>query len=201
MPVSQKQTIAGKAQNVKIGEVTVTVPLLADCAEFIQSPQVADEKGAPAVDADGLPIYADARANWLQSAIFAYVKSGARNKLAPNSADVKPGLVIPSNWDEFTAESGGNGTDALAIIREARAAFAAWISTQGKSEKVMQALTLLFANPKALMIQGEGQKAKFAEFLDAFSESLTPDQMARFARPLTQLAEACATDADDWSAE
>lgn len=199
MPVSKKNA-AKKYETV--GTVAVTVPTLADIAAFIASPITGHDTGTAEAPGSGLPIYASKEANWLQDAIFAAVKAGARNKLISETATVKPGLIIPSTWAEFTAESEGNKGEALAIIREAKAAFAAWLGAQGKSDKIMQALTLLFGNRAALKTQGAAQKAKFLEFLEAFIATLDEAQESRFERHLTALMEAAtaADDGDDWAA-
>jgi len=183
--VSKTDSVAGKKQRVKVGEVAITVPTIEDVLEFVGSAKVTGEE-------DGLPVYSDDRANFLQSAILAYVKAGARNKLIPGTATVKDGLKIPTNWEELCAEAerGGNG-QALKIYAEAKAAFADWISKQGKSQATQNLLISLFNNKQALIMQAPDMKAKVKPYFEEFANSLDEETLERLQRPIEAVLEGC----------
>lgn len=206
MSVSKKDKTPGSktlGKYVPVGSVAVTIPTLEDIKDIVNSATITGrDTGTEQSPGTGLPTYADDKANWIQEAIFSYVKGVARNRLIPESATVKDGLVIPATWAEFTAESAGNGGEALAILREAKAAFAAWLAKSGKSDAMQAALNTMFGNRAALAVQDQKRKDKFKEFLEGFASELTEEQLIRFERPLQNLMDACEpiADADDWAA-
>ena len=151
MEVKKRSAKAGE-KSIRVGEVAVFVPVKEDfISELVKAEQAKDDKGQPAVTEDGLPLYNDDKANFVQQAIFAYVKAAARNKLESGTATPKAGLKIAETWDELTAEgTPGNGAAALQLLREVRTAFAEWVAKQGKSEGVQKALNTYFSNKGAL---------------------------------------------------
>ena len=202
--MSFKQIVLDVSQKVngafaKVGEMTVHVPLLADCMAFINAEQKKDEKGQ-LVEEEGLPVYTDDRANWLQGAILAMVKAQARNKLVPKTATVKDGLKIAETWEELTAEGVRDGA-GLAIARECKAAFGEWLAKQGLSEKASATLNILFGNRDALMLQTNGIKGKTKARVESFAESLEPEILEKFTRPITRVLEACEPTPEDAEAE
>lgn len=197
MPVNQKVADSnGKGIFAKVGEATIYVPILSDLQPFVSAEVAKDEKGQPMED-EGIPVYVSDEANWLQGAVLAMVKAQARNKLQPKTADLKPGNTIATNWAELCAEGTRGGGAGLAIAREAKAAFAEWIATQGLSENAANTLQTLFGNRAALQLQREDIKDKVKARIMAWGESLTPEMADRFDRPLSAVLEACeATKAD-----
>lgn len=179
--VSKKEVVDGTNQYVKQGDVVVYYPTLKELGIEIE-----ESKN----DADGFPVYADEKVQYVFDAVLAAVKAQARNKLVSGTATLKPGLSIASTVDELL-ESGGNKGDALAAAREFLAAFKAWLPTTGKSEKVQAAVYELARNKAAVSIQSDEKKQKFSVYLGNFAESLTEEQAARFSRPLLALNEAC----------
>lgn len=186
MPVSKKDDKTKKY--VEVGAVEVTVPVLADLIPFMGSKESGEE--------EGVPVYEAPEANFIMSAIMAYVKAGARNKLVSGTANVKDGLKIPETWAEFTAEGVRGGGEALAIQREAKAAFAEYIAKSGKSEAVINTLVMLFNNKPALQLQADANKAKVQGFVEAFAESLDEAALERLQRPIDSVLAACAPMAD-----
>lgn len=182
---------------VKQGEIQITVPLLADAMAFINSPVKKDDKGQE-IDEDGIPIYEDDKANWLQGAMLAAIKAQARNKLVSGTATLKDGLSIPTDWEGILAEGVRGGGEALAIAREAKAAFAEWMAKQGKSEAATQTVVTLFSNKQALALQSEVNKGKVKAYVEAFAESLDAAALERFEKPVSSVIELCetATEAD-----
>ena len=189
MEVSKTEKVAGKNQYVKVGEVDVHFPTLEEVAGFVQSAKVMKTGD------DGIPEYEGAEANWLMTAIMAYTKANARNKLVSGTVELKDGLKIPETWAEFTAETGRSG-EALAIMREAKAEFAEWISKQGKSENITKVLITLFNNRAALELQGEANKGKMQAYVESFAESLSEEKLERLQKPIENVLEACSSSAD-----
>lgn len=189
--VSKTETVAGKRQRVKVGEVGIVVPTIEDVLEFIGAAKITGEE-------DGLPIYSDDRANWLQDAMLSYVKAAARNKLEPGTATVRDGLKIATNWEELTAEAGrggGNGA-ALRMYAEVKALFADWASKQGKSQAAVNTLVGLFNNKQALAFATADTKAKVKPYYEAFAASLSEEDLEKYSRPLESILETCDSVAD-----
>lgn len=196
MDVSQK--VNGEFK--KVGEVNAYVPLLAECLQYMGSPIKKDDKGVE-MEEDGIPVYEDQNANWIQGAILAAVKAQARNKLQPKTATLKDGLKIAETWEELTAEGVRDGA-GLAIARECKAAFADWVSKQGLSEKAASTLNILFGNRDALLLQNQSMKDKVKARVEAFAESIEDTAvLERFTRPISKVLEACEPVAEDAEAE
>lgn len=186
MDVSKK--VNGKF--AKQGEVAITVPVLADVLAFVASPIKKDDKGAEIVE-DGLPVYEDDKANWLQSAMLAAIKAQARNKLVSGTATLKDGNTIPTDWEGILAEGVRGGGEALAIAREAKAAFQEWMAKQGKSEAATNAVCGLFANRQALQLQSATNKGKVKAYVESFAESLSEEALERISKPVEAVLAAC----------
>lgn len=175
---------------VKQGEVQITVPVLADVLEFVASHIKKDDKGNEVYE-DGLPVYENDKANWLQGAMLAAIKAQARNKLVSGTATLKEGLSIPTDWEGILAEGTRGGGEALAIAREAKAAFAEWMGKQGKSEAATQTVVTLFSNKQALALQSEVNKGKVKAYVEAFSETLDVAALERFEKPIQSVLDTC----------
>lgn len=177
------------AKFVKVGEVAIYCPTLEDAA-FPPVRQL-DEAGKEVFE-DGLPVYKEKAHNWIQGAILAQVKAQARNKLQTGTATLKDGQTIATDWETLTAEGdrGGNG-DALAAVREAKAAFAKHVGTLGKSQKAQDTLTTLFASKQSLALQSPENKQKMAAYVEGFAASLDEAQLARFMKYLEGISGAC----------
>lgn len=189
MAVSKK--VNGKYE--KQGEIAITVPLLSDIAAIVAG---AKEKEK---DEEGMPVYEADEANFVQSAILAYVKMNARNKLIPGTATVKEGQKIPTNWEELCAEGvrGGNGA-ALALAREVKEEFTRWANTLGKSSAAVAVMVSLFSNKTALAMADAGKKQKMEAYITQFAESLSDEQLERYERPIASAVEACQSATDDF---
>lgn len=185
MPVSKTEKVAGKNQYTLVGTVDIYYPTVEEIAGFCQGAKVTK------TDEDGIAEYGSAEANWIQTAILSYAKANARNKLVSGSIELKDGLKIPTTWEEFTAETGRSG-EALAILREAKADFAEWISKQGKSEAVTKTLITLFNNKAALELQTPANKAKMQAYVESFAEYLSPEKLERLQKPIEAVIDVCA---------
>lgn len=196
MDVSTKKTVDGKAQHVKVGTVDIFVPTLDELGVAVEAQL--DDKGVAIVE-DGIPVYKDAKHNYVQNALFAQVKMQARNKLVTGTATLKPGVAIATDWETLTAEGGGNTGEGLAIVREVKALFAKWATTLGKSPNAQATMNMLFSNKGALALQSEENRDKIATYVGTFAETLDADQLARYMKYLDSVLEACkAETADDF---
>lgn len=182
----------------KVGEATIHVPTLDEIG--LNAEIAVNQEGKPEEE-DGLPVYKDDKLNWVQGAILAQVKAQARNKLVPGTAEVKAGQAIATDWATLTAEGDRVGNpDALAAIREAKAAFSAWVATLGKSAAAQATLNTLFGNKQALSLQSPDNKGKMAKYVEDFAASLEAAKLERFMKYLTSVTDACnvAQEADDF---
>jgi hypothetical protein len=174
----------------KVGEMVIHCPTLQDCLPFMGA-AIKMEDGKEVTE-EGVPVYDSQEANWIQGAILAAVKAQARNKLVPKTATLKDGLKIPENWAELTAEGTRGQGEGLAIAREAKAAFAEWLTKQGISEAAQNTLNTLFGNKSALMLQPETVREKVKARVEAFANSIEDTAiLERFTRPLEGVLEAC----------
>lgn len=182
----------------KVGEQTIHVPVLHSVFPELK---IAKDKDGADITEDGLPVYEKDEANYIQGAILAAVKAQARNKFVPGTATLKPGNVIATDWPSLMAEGERVGNpEALAAIREAKADFAAWVATLGKSAGAQATLTTLFNNRQALSLQSEENKTKMAKYVEDFAGSLEAAKLERYMKYMATLEEACkvSTEVDDF---
>lgn len=195
MQISQTVAKNGKNERVSAGNVEITVPVLEDMIPHMGAKITGEE--------DGLPVYDSDAANFIISAVVAYVKAGARNKteIVNGVVRVRDGLKIPTNWEELCQEgTRGGGAAALAILREAKEAFATWFKTLGKSENATATAVTLFSNRAALEVQEPKVKEKMVAYVTAFGESLSEELLEKFARPLENVLASASVvkDAEDF---
>lgn len=173
----------------KVGDQIIHVPTLHSVFPELK---VAVDKDGKEVVEDGLPVYEKDEANYIQGAILAAVKAQARNKLVPGTATLKPGNAIATDWPALMAEGERVGNpEALAAIREAKADFAAWAATLGKSAAAQATLNTLFGNRQALSLQSEDNKAKMSKYVEDFAGSLEAAKLERYMKYLATLEDAC----------
>ncbi len=184
----------------KVGDVDIYVPTLASLGVAVDQTIDGDKK--PIVDDDNMPVYADDKHNFVQGAIFAAVKSIARNRLQAGTVDLKDNASIPTDWEALTAEvvrvGGGAG---LVIYQEVKALFSAHIASLGKSKQAYDIITGLFNNKKQLMLSDEASKSKILAYVAEFADTLTAEQAAKFERTLTNIADICESEtvnSEDW---
>lgn len=142
-------------------------------------------------------------ATWLGNAVEAAAKGQARNKLLPQTADLRPGAKMPENFLEVITPS--EGRSGSTILAERHALFASWaefVKGLDKSDNVKRLLVLFVKQPDALLTQGEkikdATKAYLTEFgqLLAEKDSLTDWQTTY----LSSIIDACdgQTTENDW---
>lgn len=195
LTVSKKNDASGKHE--AIGTVTIYIPTLAELGFNVEPmPVKVDSEGNPANQ--GLPEYADEKAQYAFDAICAAVKADARNKLIGGSTELREGAKIAETLEELLAVAERDGA-ALKAIRAMLNDFKAWlVAHSGKTENVQAAILSLAANRKALALQPADKKSKFEVYVTNFAASLTPEKAIEYSRPLTALVDACqAADALD----
>ncbi len=195
MAVAQTVTKNGKKEREQAGSFEITVPIIEDIIPFMGAKVTGEE--------DGLPVYDSEEMNFVMSAITQYCKYGARNKIeiVDGKARIKDGLKIPENWAELVQEGQrGGGAAALAILREAKEAFATWFRTLGKSENATATAVTLFSNRAALEVQNASTKEKMTAYVSQFSESLSEELLEKFMKPLENVLASASTskDAEDF---
>ena len=153
---------AGAKQRVKVGEFTVFCPTV-----FAFSTVIAEAK-VTGTDADGVPEFDTDAANWLQRAITALAKAEARNKLQSGSAEVKPGLKVPTTFEELITPAQGTGSNALAAIADFIKGFQGWIIESGKPEAIATSFGQLCRQRAMIALQGEKPRAVLAQWLEAY---------------------------------
>lgn len=186
LPISKTEN----KERVKVGEVAIVIPTLDDIVAHVAGAKVKEEQ-------DGLPLYDNDVANWVQSAMEAAAKAAARNKLKPGTAELRDGLKIATNWEEFCAESerGGNGA-ALALLREVKDMFSKYIATLGKSENVQKVIVTLFSSKTSLAAATDDTKGKMKKYVEDFAATLSAEDMERFERPLDNILTECENTVD-----
>jgi hypothetical protein len=179
-------------KRIKVGEVAIVVPILEDIVAHVAGAKITGEE-------DGLPVYDNDPANWVMSAVVAYTKAAARNKLEPGTATLKDGAKIATNWEELCMEGDRNGNGAaLQLAREVKDAFAKWVATLGKNEATQKIMVQYFSVKTALELATKENKAKMLAYVEQFAESLDEATAERYARPLENVAATCATDTGDF---
>lgn len=186
LPISKTEN----KERVKVGEVAIVIPTLDDIVAHVAGAKVKEEQ-------DGLPLYDNDVANWVQSAMEAAAKAAARNKLKPGTAELRDGLKIATNWEEFCAESerGGNGA-ALALLREVKDMFSKYVATLGKSENVQKVIVTLFSSKTSLAAATDDTKGKMQKYVKDFAATLSAEDVERFERPLDNILTECENTVD-----
>lgn len=160
-------TVKGQKNRQKVGEFSVYMPFITRFADIIASAKQTgtDEEGVPVYDTDG--------ANWLQRAILALSKAEARNKLLSGSADVKPGLKIPTSFDELVTPAEGSGSNALAAIADLIKGFTSWLESTGKPAAIIPTMGQLVRNKSAIGLQSEKVRTVLSSWLQEYGATAT----------------------------
>lgn len=187
-----------KAKREKIAEVNVPVPTLADfgitAKQAVATEQDVKDGNAKAVgepmvvaDSNGVPVYEDPRHYWLQSAIIKAVFQQSRNKFL--KGNLKPGMSLAEDFDALTAESARTG-DALALRREAKADFEAYLGKLGKKAATVGMLSELFyGSNKVLSSAGEKYVEALGKYVGEWLDTLDDAKKTRFAPKIAELQE------------
>ena len=186
----------GKNYRETVGAVDVTVPTLEDIAGIVATAKVDTEAMEKAKkedkEFDGLPIYTDARADWIFGAMLAAVKAGARNKLQAGSIELKSAdTPIPTDWDGIVATGERGGAAAFAILKEVKQAWANFVAKLGKSEATSTTLIMYFNSRQALLTQSPANRAKMLKYVEDFATELSEADAEKFTKPVDAVIAAC----------
>lgn len=182
----------GDNEYKKIGEIVIPVPSLEAFGITAKVKEIDEDTK--------LPIYEDDKMDWLFGAAVAQCKAQARNKLVPQTADLKDGQSIAANFEDLVKEGERKGNaEALKLAKEVAAAFTGWFQSLGKSVQAQAMATTLFKKTDALFVQPNDIKEKMRGYLTSFTESLEEADAVRYAKRLLAVEEACrASDATDF---
>jgi len=192
--LSEKVLLAnGKKEHKEVGKANVPLPILQDFGiKAEQAVYDADDtakgqvKGKPAFE-DGVPLYKDAIADWLQQAIAFRVAAMSRNRF--KGGQLKPGATLAEDFDALTAETQRTG-EALALRRDAKSSFEAYLQVQNKKAATVQLLGELFWNSsKVLASAGDKYVEALAAHVGAWIDTLAEDKKARFSPKIAELQE------------
>lgn len=209
LDLSEKVTLPnGKKEHKRVATVSIPMPTLADfgidAAQYIYTAD--DAKKDPKVAAgdkafnDGLPIYADQAWDWLQGAIIFRVSAMSRNRFV--KGQLKPGASLAEDFEALTVETARTG-DALALRREARTSFEAYMQKLGKKQATVQLLGELFFNSaKVLASAGDKYVEALSKYASEWIDTLDDTAKLRFTPKLAELQESInnatsKTDLDD----
>jgi len=121
----------------------------------------------------------------LQQAIAAKVAAMARNRY--KDGKLKAGMSLAEDFDALTAETHRSG-EALALRRDAKASFEAYLQGLNKSATTVQILgTLFYESSKVLNSAGEKYVAALTQHVMAWIGTLKDEQKTRFAPKLAEL--------------
>lgn len=157
----------GSSKRVEIGSFQVIVPTI---ERFIQEIEGAKVTGT---DSDGLPVYDNDAANFLQSAITAACKMNARNKLAPKSAKARDGLEIPTTFAKLVEPAQVGGSNALAAISDLVKGFTAWMVATGKPAAVHATFGQLLRQQSLIGVQSDKVRQVLATWLSEFGAAVS----------------------------
>jgi hypothetical protein len=182
----------GKGAYKEVGRVDVPYPVLADIG--LAADVAKNEDGTPKLTEAGVPVYAGAIADFVQSALLTATLNKARNRfdkdaLKKGEIKLNPGMAIATNWDELTAESERTG-EALALRRDARVDFEAYLRSLNKADNVVTRLgDLFYQSSKILGVSSEKALAALTSYSEDWIKQLDPAKATRFAPKIEELQE------------
>lgn len=193
MDLNAKVQIGNKKKFKKVGEADIPLPVLADFG--IQAKQaVADtddskqgiKKGDTLFDS-GVPVYENPVHDWLMQAIAFRVAAISRNRF--KDGELKAGATLAEDFDALTAETARTG-EALALRRDARTSFEAYLQSKNKKAQTVSLLSELFWNSsKVLASAGEKYIEALSTHVSAWIDTLDDAKKSRFAPKIMELQE------------
>lgn len=196
LDLSEKVTLPnGRKEHKKVATVHIPTPILQDFGiEAKQSVWTADDVkadasrkvGEPAFE-NGVPVYEDSIYDWLQQAVVFRISATSRNRFI--KGDLKPGASLAEDFDTLTAETARTG-EALALRREARQSFEAYLGKIGKKQATVGLLSELFFNSaKVLASAGEKYVEALSKYTGEWLDTLDETQKTRFTPKIAELQE------------
>lgn len=155
------KSVGGKKQ--PLGNVDVAYPTLEELGIDSQ----------PKEWKDGLPVYSTDLENFIFTSVIERVKGMARNKLVSGTIDLKLGATIATSLEELIKPpAAGGNAETLKALAELKRQFKEWLAGAGVTEKGQAALSQMFGQPAAIALQSPAMRAKVAERVEAFADSL-----------------------------
>lgn len=195
LDLSEKVKLAnGKKEHKKVATVNIPTPILQDFGITAEQATYGDDadaakgqiKGQPAFE-NGVPLYADPKWDWLQQAILFRISATSRNRFI--KGELKPGASLAEDFDSLTAETARTG-EALALRREARVSFEAYLQKLSKKQPTVQLLGELFFNSaKVLASAGDKYVEALGKYVGEWLDTLDDAQKTRFAPKVAELQE------------
>lgn len=195
LDLSEKVKLAnGKKEHKKVATVSIPTPILQDFGINAEQAVYGDDadtakgqvKGAPAFE-NGVPLYADPKWDWLQQAILFRISATSRNRFV--KGELKAGASLAEDFDALTAETARTG-EALALRREARVSFEAYLQKLNKKQPTVQLLGELFFNSaKVLASAGDKYVEALSKYVGEWLDTLDEAQKTRFAPKVAELQE------------
>lgn len=185
MELSERVKLAnGKSENKKVGEAIIPCPILSD---FGINAEIAKDKEGKDAFENGLPLYADPRMDFLQSAIKLQISVRSRNRF--EGGKLKAGMSLAEDFESLFEQSGRTG-EALALRREARASFEAFLQGLGKKAATVQVLSDLFFNSAKSLVTAESTYVEALSIqVGRWIETLDDAAKARFQPKIAELQE------------
>lgn len=193
--MNEEYTEAGKkkTKRVSLGKIEVPMPTLAAYEIKAEQAFETDDDGKVteklAYNENGIPIYADAKYDFLQSSIRAAIYIHARNRLISNTKELQPGKSFISSFEDMATLGDRDGTH-LKNRAACIASFGGFIANQGKTPQVVDTWKRLMRDPQSMASQQEGMKAKAQQYIEAFIATLKPEEMDAYGNTITAMDEA-----------
>jgi hypothetical protein len=184
---------SGKKEFKEVGKAKIPLPVLEDfgiqgkpALAETDDPKQGLVKGQPIVE-DGVPVYADPVQDWLMQAIAFRVAAISRNRF--KDGVLKPGASLAEDFDALTAETARTG-EALALRRDARTSFEAYLQSKNKKAATVSLLSELFWNSsKVLASAGEKYVEALSTHVALWIDTLDDAKKSRFAPKIMELQE------------
>lgn len=209
LELSEKVTLPnGKNVHKKVGTVHIPAPVLSDFdIQAVQAVYTAEDQkqdptkvaGQPAFE-NGIPLFEDSKMDWLQQAVVFRISATSRNRFTKGA--LKPGATLAEDFDALTADTARTG-EALALRREAKVSFEAYLQKLSKKAGTVQVLgDLFFSSNKVLASAGEKYVEALAKYATEWVAQLDDASKSRFTPKIVELEESiknamASTDLDD----
>jgi hypothetical protein len=195
MAVNKTEGPENARKRTNIGNAHVPIPTIKAFIDIISKAGIAQKDVKPEED-DGVPLYDNDIANWLQSAITAKVYVKARNSLVDGSTELQAGKTLPSNFDELM-EPADRVNVAMKVKAECITSLCNFIANAGIPAASVEKWRAMFRSPDALSPQSDSIKAKALGYLEGFSKEQSPENLARYMTTLAAIETAAQSKAEE----
>lgn len=189
LAVSRTEKQGDQNKRVSVGTVTASIPTIKAFLPILTAAAIIPKDGVKPEDDDGVPLYDNDVANWLQSAITAKVSVKIRNSLVEGTTELQTGKSLPTNFEELL-EAGERTGQAMKIKAECITALCSYIAAQGIQPASVERWKALFRQPEALAAQSDVLKGKALAYLEGFSKEQSAENLSRYMTTLTSIEDA-----------